>query len=41
MIVAKKKAKTEEVKYFISNAPANAKVEGVLRAGLARWHVEK
>jgi len=40
-LIVAKKARTEEVKYFISNAPANAKVEGVLRAGLARWHVEK
>jgi SRSO17 transposase len=34
-------ARTDEVKYFVSNAPANAKIEDILRAGLARWHVEK
>jgi len=36
-----KNAKTDEVKYFVSNAPANAKIEDVLRAAMARWHVEK
>jgi SRSO17 transposase len=34
-------ARTDEVKYFVSNAPANAKIEDILRAGMARWHVEK
>ena len=36
-----KNAKTDEVKYFVSNAPANAKLQDILRAALARWHVEK
>jgi len=40
-LILAKNAKTDEVKYFVSNAPANATVEDILRAGMARWHVEK
>jgi SRSO17 transposase len=40
-LILAKNAKTNEVKYFVSNAPASAKVEDILRAALARWHVEK
>ena len=40
-LIVAKNAKTDEVKYFVSNAPANAKIEDILRAGMARWHVEK
>jgi len=36
-----KNAKTDEVKYYVSNASANTPVEEILRAGMARWHVEK
>jgi SRSO17 transposase len=40
-LIVARNAKTDEVKYFVSNAPANAKIEDILRAGMARWHVEK
>ena len=40
-LILARNAKSEEVKYFVSNAPANAKIEDIMRAGLARWHVEK
>jgi len=40
-LIVAKNAKTEEVKYFVSNAPADVKVEDILRVGMARWHVEK
>ena len=40
-LILAKSAKADEVKYFVSNAPANVKIEDIIRAGLARWHVEK
>lgn len=40
-LIAAWNAKTDELKYFVSNAPANAEIEDILRAGFARWHVEK
>jgi SRSO17 transposase len=40
-LIVAKSGRTEEVKYFVSNAPGNASVEDILRAALARWHVEK
>lgn len=40
-LLVAKNAKTDEVKYFVSNASANTSVEAMLRAALARWHVEK
>jgi len=40
-LIFAKNPKTDEVKYFVSNAPANAKIEDIMRAGFARWHVEK
>jgi SRSO17 transposase len=40
-LIFAKNAKTDEVKYFVSNAPGNAKIEDILRAGMSRWHVEK
>lgn len=33
--------KSGEIKYFLSNAPASADVEELVRAAFARWHVEK
>jgi len=33
--------RTQEVKYFVSNAAADASIEDMLRAAFARWHVEK
>lgn len=32
---------TDETKYFVSNAAANIELETLLRAGFARWQVEK
>ena len=32
---------TGEIKYFVSNAPASARLEEMLTAAFARWHVEK
>ena len=40
-LIVARNAKTDEVKYIVSNASANTKVEDILRAALARWHVEK
>jgi len=40
LIVARNE-KTDEVKYYVSNAPAHAPVEEMLRAAMARWHVEQ
>lgn len=39
LIVARNPA-TGEIKYFVSNAPANVKLETMLVAGFARWQVE-
>jgi SRSO17 transposase len=35
-----KKVTTGEEKYFLSNAPATAKVQTLVRVGFRRWHVE-
>ena len=40
LIVARNPA-TKEIKYFVSNAPADAKLEEMLEVAFARWHVEK
>src|SRR3972149_3465419 len=32
--------KTKEYKYFVSNAPKKTRLEDMLRAAFARWHVE-
>ena len=40
LIVAKNR-KTKEVKYFVSNAPANASLKKLLSVAFCRWHVEK
>ncbi|MCJ7544797.1 MAG: IS701 family transposase [Phycisphaerae bacterium] len=40
-LIVARNAKTKEVKYLVSNAPANTSIEAILRAALARWHVEK
>ena len=40
LIVARNPA-TAEYKYFVSNAAASVSVIAMLRAGFARWHVEK
>ena len=40
-LIVAKNARTGEVKYLVSNAPANTKLADMLRAAFARWHVEK
>jgi len=40
-LIAARDAKTEELKYIVSNASANATMESILKAAFARWHVEK
>ena len=40
LLVARNPA-TAEYKYFVSNAAASVSVTALLRAGFARWHVEK
>jgi SRSO17 transposase len=40
LIVARNPS-TKEYKYFVSNAPKKAKLDEMLRAAFARWHVEK
>jgi SRSO17 transposase len=40
-LIVAKHPRTGEIKYFISNADANASLEAMLRAAFARWHVEK
>lgn len=40
-LIAAKHPSTGEMKYFISNADANASLEAMLRAAFARWHIEK
>lgn len=32
---------TEEIKYFVSNAPAGAPLEELLRVAFSRWHIER
>jgi SRSO17 transposase len=33
--------KTQETKYFVSNAPANALLKELLSVAFYRWHIEK
>ena len=40
-LIVARNAKTDEIKYLVSNAPANTSIETMLRAAFARWHVEK
>ena len=40
-LIVAKNAKTDELKYYVSNASAAVSVEELLRAGMARWHVEQ
>jgi SRSO17 transposase len=41
LIVARNVLKPEEVKYFVSNAPAQTRLETLLLVAFARWHVER
>ena len=40
-LIAAKYPGTGEMKYFISNAPADTSLEATLQAAFARWHIEK
>ena len=40
-LIAARNVLTGEIKYFVSNGPARAPLEAILRVGFARWHVEK
>jgi len=40
-LIVARNAKTNEIKYLVSNAPANTSIKTMLRAAFARWHVEK
>jgi len=41
LIVARNAAHPEEIKYFVSNAPADTKLETLLRVAFSRWRVER
>lgn len=40
-LIVAQHVETGEIKYFVSNAPANATLEEMLKVAFARWHVEK
>jgi len=40
-LIVARQPKTDEIKYFVSNAAANASIQEMMRAAFARWHVEK
>jgi SRSO17 transposase len=40
-LIVAQNAKTAEVKYYVSNASEATPVEAILRAAMARWHVEQ
>ena len=40
-LIAAHQPATGEMKYFISNASANASLKAMLQAAFARWHIEK
>lgn len=40
-LIVAKNPKTDETKYFISNAPAKEKLETLMEIAFSRWHVEK
>jgi SRSO17 transposase len=40
-LIAAHNKKTDEIKYFISNAPVKEKLSILLETTFARWHVEK
>jgi len=40
-LIAAHNRKTDEIKYFISNAPVKEKLSALLEVAFARWHVEK
>jgi SRSO17 transposase len=40
-LIAAHNPQTGEMKYFVSNASANASVDAMLQAAFSRWHIEK
>lgn len=40
-LIVAQNAHTGEIKYFVSNAPARAKLEEMMEVAFARWHIEK
>ena len=41
LLIARNPLKPEEVKYFLSNAPASTSVQKLLLVAFSRWHVER
>jgi len=41
LLIAAHNKQTDEIKYFISNAPAKEKLDTLLEVAFSRWHVEK
>jgi SRSO17 transposase len=41
LLVARNVLKPEEIKYFVSNAPADTPVQTLLLVAFSRWHVER
>jgi SRSO17 transposase len=40
-LIVARNPRTNEIKYFVSNAPANMPLKKMMTVGFARWHVEK
>lgn len=40
-LVVAKNVLTNEIKYFVSNAPAGTPLEDILRVAFSRWHIER
>jgi len=40
-LIVARNARTDEIKYLVSNAPAKTSIKTMLRAAFSRWHVEK
>ena len=40
-LIVARNPRTNEIKYFVSNAPANIPLKKMMTVGFARWHVEK
>lgn len=40
-LIVAENALTGEIKYFVSNAPARARLQEMLEVAFARWHIEK
>jgi len=40
-LIVARNTRTDEIKYFVSNAPAKMSLKKMMTVGFARWHVEK